>query len=158
MRNRLMIGLAAAALMATMVPGVVRGAAADDPTVALVQGTLAQVGLDNAGTATFDDPRLSGTWKSVKEGPDGDCEEWDVSLANVRIENDGGTWRGSEAYAVDDPLFGFGLRGEGGYEGLSAVLFLVGGGDEEPYRLIMSGAIFPGTLPPATEPPCSEDP
>ena len=134
--------------------GVVLGAATDDPTVAVVQGTFLQVGLDNAGTAMFDDPRLTGTWTLVEEAPDGDCDEMDVSLATMRVENDEGSWRGGGDFLMEDPMMAFGLTGEGGYEGLSALLFWVGGGDEEPYRLLMAGAIFPGVLPPVSVPDC----
>jgi hypothetical protein len=149
MRKRLTVAIAVGVLAAAMLPGTVQAAASEDGVVAAVQGTLAQVGLDNAGTATFHDPRLSGNWALV-EGCD---DEWDVSQANVHIENDVGSWSGSEAYRFDLDLptegtWGFGLRGEGGYEGLTAILFFMGGGDEEPYRLRYAGLIFPGTLPP----------
>ena len=131
--------------------GVVLGATTDDPTVAVVQGDFLQVGLDNAGTATFDDPRLTGTWTLVEEGVDSES----VSLATVRVDNDEGTWRGSGEFIMKEPMMAFGLSGEGGYEGLSALLFWVGGGDEEPYRLLLAGAIFPGDLPPVSVPTAS---
>jgi hypothetical protein len=108
--------------------------------------------------AASEDPRLSGN-RALVEGCD---DEWDVSQANVHIENDVGSWSGSEAYRFDLDLptegtWGFGLRGEGGYEGLTAILFFMGGGDEEPYRQRYAGLIFPGTLPPATVPDCPSE-
>jgi hypothetical protein len=98
------------------------------------------------------DPRISGTWTEVVEivemgGPQGAGEPFMVWSGSVRIDNTDGAWVGptqgfwSESFADGQTL----LAGEGGYEGLTAILYAAVGNHD------YQGVLYPtanGPRPP----------
>jgi hypothetical protein len=113
--------------------------------------------MEVTGEWSFDDPRLSGTVRTVQhtdEFPQADADgRIEIWWGDVRIENDDGAWSGTvtSTYDPDQPVEAgsgvYELTGEGAYEGLSALLFesSLPGLEPSPY---VFGAIFPGDLPP----------
>jgi len=107
------------------------------------------------------DSRLTGTWTETfginrysPIDPDGD-DPYGIAetiTGTVSVENDGGTWVGTE-FGCDcraprsqgDDMFHVELVGTGAYEGLSALLYLQNPriNDED----VMYGVIFPGDIP-----------
>ena len=119
-------------------------------------GVVRWQGPTDAWTIESSDPRLSGTYTLFGNG-----EAWPLDEENgvyptvmsgaVRIENDDGTWTGTRlTWMGVDPADYYQVRGEGTYEGLTAVFHWVDLGlDEaidEAFR-IYSGVVIPGPLP-----------
>jgi hypothetical protein len=102
------------------------------------------------------DPRLTGTWTIVEncedEGP-----RLGVCVGSVRVENEGGTWRGQShsAWAATPGFLSSWtvLEGDGGYAGLTATMY----NDEEKMGndpdLDGEGVIFDFAMPPMPELP-----
>jgi hypothetical protein len=108
--------------------------------------------------ATASDPRFAGTvtieLNTDKHGLRGPA----VARGTIRVENDGGAW-------VDEDVVAFGfsgrsgpeetgvLIGEGGYEGLVAIVDGLFSDHEHltPYSWDLRGVIFDGGLPPLPE-------
>ena len=109
-------------------------------------------------TVDASDPRLSGTADVARYGVSGMVgEDMHVVLQAelVNLENDGGWWSGRGIHRVvveqdaETPVFGgliWLLRGEDGYEGLTA--YLEGEGEFGPFR----GVIVEGVLAEVPEP------
>ena len=103
------------------------------------------------------DPRLSGTL--------GISLDWDthadssgiVAVGAVHIDNEDGAWQGT-SLGYSRPGWSrrhhqYNLTGEGAYEGLSAILFLIDDGT----GFAVEGIVFPGELPPIPEYPASAE-
>ena len=117
-------------------------------------GSSEFLGLEDAFTVVASDPRISGTWAEVYnfrgwEAPDDTGLPFSPSIISgaVRIENDDGAWVGasSEFGSAFHNYEWIELRGEGAYDGLTAVVrstqdFATGA---ETY----DGVIVPGTPP-----------
>lgn len=99
------------------------------------------------------DPRLNGMFRMVLDEVTY-SNAGDIITASIRIDNDEGSWIGTER-GYRDPSSGWHsqalVSGSGAYEGLSALLFVV----DNLSRLgeDMHGFIFPGAMPEAPEPP-----
>ena len=135
-----------ASVTGTVAPGdiIADGVQTDEGS----RGSTEGISFENRWDAS--DPRLSGTviytgnWRSYSPS--------DVQVeSGARIlENDGGRWVGTST-AVATPEGNTDtviLRGEGGYEGLTAYVVM-----DWTARGSFFGAIFPGELPPLPEPP-----
>jgi hypothetical protein len=98
-----------------------------------------------------DDPRLSGTSRSVHNGVRfTGGPTYGVRTITTEFTNDGGSWEGT-GVAYQDPNEGimryeFLLAGHGDYEGLSAILSLTSDSNLLDHQAM--GVIFPGELPP----------
>jgi hypothetical protein len=109
-------------------------------------------------TVDASDPRLSGTAEVARYGVSGmvgDDMHVVLQAEVVHLENDGGAWSGRGIHRVvveqdaETPIFGgliWLLRGEDGYEGLTA--YLEGEGEFGPFRVI----IVEGVLAEVPEP------
>ena len=101
------------------------------------------------------DPRLSGTLWTIENIDIYIDSQGQVVVGVVGIDNEDGAWRGT-SLGYTTPQWGaysqnF-LSGEGAYEGLSAILFLMDNGTD----LDVEGMVFPGGLPPYPEEPSAE--
>ena len=116
---------------------------------------------------TSSDPRLTGDvsrrWSEDTYRMDDGSGSKSVSVDASYLRNEGGGWTcvnrslldgsGLSAIAVTTPVFTHTCFGDGGYDGLSAILVL------EPtvgFNQEFVGLIFPGDFPPVPEPPASE--
>ena len=109
-------------------------------------------------TVDANDPRLSGTAEVARYGVSGmvgDDLHVVLQAEMVHLENDGGAWTGRGIHRIvveqdaETPIFGgqvWLLRGEDGYEGLTA--YLEGEGEFGPFK----GVIVEGVLAEAPEP------
>jgi hypothetical protein len=109
-------------------------------------------------TVDASDPRLSGTAEVARYGVSGmvgDDMHVDLHTEVVHLENDGGAWSGRGLHRVvveqdaETPIFGgliWLLRGEDGYEGLTA--YLEGEAEFGPF----TGVIVEGVLAEVPEP------
>ena len=116
---------------------------------------------------TSSDPRLTGDvsrrWSEDTYRMDDGSGSKSVSVDASYLRNEGGGWTcvnrslfdgsGPSAIAVTTPVYTHTCIGDGGYDGLSAILVL------EPtvgYNEEFVGLIFPGDFPPVPEPPAAE--
>ena len=114
-------------------------------------------------TFEWSDPRLPSVMQITENvdihyrGDDQDAWAW---VGAIRLEDSDGAWTGSEygmGEWVDQRLVlqprMMLLRGEGAYEGLSAMLQRSWETDDPTYPASVEGYIFEGELPPMPEPP-----
>jgi hypothetical protein len=111
-------------------------------------GTVRERGTHVELAFSSSDPRLSGDvtyLANLDKFGDGSS----VHTETYEVVNDDGRWFGtSQGMEVPGLVWGDSvlLRGEGGYEGLSALLWIDGMRNE------ISAVIFPGEMPPLPEP------
>lgn len=107
------------------------------------------------------DPRLSGTYTLFGSGQAWPLDEAGMVLAtvmtgSVRIENEEGAWTGTRiAYVGPDRADQFQVRGEGAYEGLTALFHwedVIGDEVTDEAFMTYSGVVIPGPLPDYPEP------
>lgn len=115
----------------------------------------------DAQTWATDDPRLSGEVRAMWNGDVYSGPNISVITSAYHLRNDAGAWacrsnsvaHGSGWYATPETGETVTCDGEGGNEGMSAILVIDGPASGP---LSISGLIFPGDLPPLPEPPASE--
>ncbi|MFO7532485.1 MAG: hypothetical protein R6W93_08475 [Candidatus Limnocylindrales bacterium] len=110
-------------------------------------------GVASEGLVEASDPRISGRWRQVMDMRSYVSREpagvpATVWTATARLDNEEGAWVGTFTGFLDGDVGREWnvLRGEGAYEGLTAVFRWLG----EEYR--QEGIIFPGDLPPLPDP------
>jgi hypothetical protein len=120
-------------------------------------------GLTDASSWTASDDRLSGavTTTSNVDEHTGDAATVFVTIQGIEVVNDDGSWTGATTMFLDPEVAAsrpnpatdiFTLTGEGGYEGLVAVIQIVSEATNElPCDLPFSGVIIGGELPPIPE-------
>jgi hypothetical protein len=110
---------------------------------------------DNAFRNPFEanDPRLRGELWSIHSWDTYEDSQGSVIVGRAGIDHESGAWQGTfHGYASpnDEHLYyQLDLNGEGAYEGLSAMLFIIDNGTS----FDVEGMVFSGELPPMPEPP-----
>ena len=111
------------------------------------------IGVASEGLLEASDPRISGRWRQVMDMRRYESREPDgmpvtVWTATARLDNDDGAWVGTFTGFWDGDVGREWnvLRGEGAYEGLTAVFRWL------PEEYEQEGVIFPGDLPPLPDP------
>ena len=116
---------------------------ADDPGVVHYEGDHSEFRWESS------DPRLSGTVTTTGNRDIYQGAPVTVESVTLEVVNDGGRWSGplTQGTVGSESRGTALLRGEGGYEGLTALIFLEWG---SPPTAI--AAIFPGEMPPVPLP------
>ena len=124
----------------------------DSGTVESLEGRIRY--LDNAYRMPVEanDPRLSGELWSIHSWDTYRDSQGSVIVGRAGIDNETGAWQGTfHGYATPPSeriYYQMDLSGEGDYEGLSAMLFIIDNGTS----FDVEGMVFSGELPPLPEP------
>ncbi len=121
---------------------------ADDPGVVHYEGDHSEFRWESS------DPRLSGTVTTTGNRDIYQGAPVTVESVTLEVVNDGGRWSGplTQGTVGSDSRGTAVLRGEGDYEGLSALIFL----EWNSTPPTAFAAIFPGEMPPVPEPVSGE--